>query len=157
MKQKNQLKLKQRLSRKLKGAKPVKKTVDEAAEAEETWQDQCVQKTFKVVREFEGGQKEHGFEGLCVHATLSEANEKRLTLFCSDAKGQVLRQSVLLEFCSEVKEPVNMFLLLFCISSICFIGFLYFLLCFYRFLVFLNMFYMFLLLKICVYKFFAFV
>ena len=134
MKQKTQQKMKQRLSKKLEGAKAEKKNADEAAEAEETWQHQCLQKTFKVVREFEGGQKAHGFEGLCVHADLSEANEKRLTLFCSDAKGHPLRQSVLLEFCSEVKEPVMLhlfilffaslfvicFYVVFCICLICF-------------------------------------
>ena len=90
--------------KKLEGAKAEKKNADEAAEAEETWQDQCLQKTFKVVREFEGGQKAHGFEGLCVKASLSEANETMLTLFGSGDKENLLRETVRLEFCREVEE-----------------------------------------------------
>ena len=128
MKQKTQQKMKQKVSKQLEAAKAKaqKKNADEAAEAEETWQHQCLQKTFKVVREFEGGQKAHGFEGLCVHAALSEANEKRLTLFCSDDKGHPLRQSVLLEFCSEVKEPVMLHLFILFFASL-------FVICFYVF------------------------
>ena len=83
-------------------------------------------KTFRVVREFEGGQPAHGFAGLCVQASLSEANEKRLTLFCSDDKGHPLRQSVLLEFCSEVKEPVMLHLFILFFASL-------FVICFYVF------------------------
>ena len=75
LKQKTQQRLKQNLMRKRtkshQGAKPVKgqeeaKPEDEAAEAEPPWQDQYVQKVFRVVREFEGGQNAYGFVGVCV-------------------------------------------------------------------------------------------
>ena len=65
-----------------------------------------------MVEEFEGGIHAHGFEGLCVRATLSEAteempSEKMLTLFGASDKGKVLRETVRLRFCREVEAHVR--------------------------------------------------
>ena len=96
LRQKTQQRLKQNLMKKraaaraksLKGQQ-LAKPEDEAAEAEPPWQDQYVQKTFRVVREFEGGQEAYGFVGLCVQASCFEANERSLLLVGSDHKENV--------------------------------------------------------------------
>ena len=106
-KQKTQHRLKLNLLRNRAKGKKGAKPVDEAAEAEAPWQDQYVQKVFRVVREFEGGQNAYGFVGLCVQASCFEANERSLLLVGSDHKENVSWHYVLHECCSEVEEAVR--------------------------------------------------
>ena len=60
-----------------------------------------------MVEEFEGGIHAHGFEGLCVKASLSEANETMLFLFGASDKGKVEKKTVRLQFCRQVDEHVR--------------------------------------------------
>ena len=54
------------------------------------FEDPFVQKSFRVVEEFEGGQAAYGFEGLCVRQEKVEGSEVRLTLM-GIIKGRCLR------------------------------------------------------------------
>ena len=71
------------------------------------YQEEYEKKNYKVVAEFEGGQNAYGFEGLCVRASMSEANEIKLMLMGSDEKGKVLRETVKILFCIKVDEHVS--------------------------------------------------
>ena len=54
-----------------------------------------------------GGKRAHGFEGLCVGGSLSEANETTFMLLGTCDKGKVLKETVRLQFCKLVDELVS--------------------------------------------------
>ena len=95
-----------------KGAK-AKASPENSAEIEAPWKDKFEQKNWRVTREFEGGQKEYGHEGLCVRAEQADGNSYRLTLMSSDEKGRNFMESVPAEHCDEVdkrmRKPAQLF------------------------------------------------
>ena len=72
-----------------------------------TPQDQYENKTFRVVKEFEGGQTAYGHEGLCVRAVQTEEGQARLTLLGTDEKGKTTSEVVLADHCAEVHVLVK--------------------------------------------------
>ena len=61
-------------------------------------------KTFRVVREFQGGQSVDGHEGLCVRAEQNEGGQTVLTLLGMTEGGKPIKETVLAEHCAEVDK-----------------------------------------------------
>ena len=105
--------LKAMLRKKAKAKAKAKASPENSAEIETPLEDQYENKNFRVTREFEGGQKAYGHEGLCVRAEQAEGMSYRLTLVGSDEKGKATNEIVLAEHCDEVdvraRKPAQLF------------------------------------------------
>jgi hypothetical protein len=99
--------LKAMMRKKAKAKAKAKASPENSAEIEAPWKDKFEQKNWRVTREFEGGQKEYGHEGLCVRAEQADGNSYRLTLMSSDEKGRNFMEIVLAEHCDEVDKMMR--------------------------------------------------
>ena len=86
--------LKAMMRKKAKAKAKAKASPENSAEIEAPWKDKFEQKNWRVTREFEGGQKQYGHEGLCVRAEQADGNSYRLTLMSSDEKGKATEEIV---------------------------------------------------------------
>ena len=88
--------LKAMMRKKAKAKAKAKASPENSAEIEAPWKDKFEQENWRVTREFEGGQKQYGHEGLCVRAEQADGNSYRLTLMSSDEKGRNFMELCLL-------------------------------------------------------------
>ena len=59
------------------------------------------------MKEFEDGQEQYGFEGLCVRAVKTEKGQARLTLVGTNKAGKTTKETVLVEHCAEVYDKAK--------------------------------------------------